>query len=148
MTRLKAEDICGYLTRHAPDPIDFTLDDTKYISAVLSIGVQFQITSAWCTARSIAYGPKFSIPLWILLSAISHHLVVEKRAGFGYFLRPVCDNTVDTVWWNTDVEGDGVVWPNGFGDLVLRWQRPVHVVAIQREIAQQQRAQQRAQQRD
>jgi hypothetical protein len=122
-----ADLLCGFLDKHIPEAVAFTYDSQRYVSCVFAAGIQFQITSDWCRSGSIPCGQLFYVPRSALVKGISDHLQTAATQGFGFMNRPVRASVVSTYWWHTDTTGDGVVWPNAFGDLVVRWQRPVHL---------------------
>jgi hypothetical protein len=124
------------LAEHVPETIEFTHDNQRFVSAGFSIGVQFEITDKWCEERSIAFKPKFSLPRSMLLGGILNY---KGTQGFGFMKGQVRNSEIITWWWNTDQKGDGVVWPNAFGGLILRWQRPIHLKIMYSQIAQPRR---------
>jgi hypothetical protein len=129
-----AKGFCEYLMEFVPKDVEFIYDNHGYISSVSSVGVQFQITKDWCDARKVVSGPKFSVKLSVLLSAILDHLQTVGTQGFGWLRKqakgpaaPAQRLGMVAWWWSVSRTGDGIVWPNAFGDLVLRWIRPAHI---------------------
>ncbi|KAL2183915.1 hypothetical protein L209DRAFT_471060 [Thermothelomyces heterothallicus CBS 203.75] len=106
-------------------------DSVRYVSARIR-GVWFQVTPAWLKARGLllssSLGPTY-VPQQVLWNAISDYLREFKSYGFQHTV-PVGDSqvlqnlNVATLWWFGDKDGDGTIWPNGFGDLLIKWWRP------------------------
>jgi hypothetical protein len=132
---INAKGLYRYLMERLPGEISFIYQFGKYTSRHFSVGVQLQITSAWCDARQIAHqrGSNFMVPRSVLLKEILNHLQVVGMEGFGVMSSPIRYPNIVTWYWTIDEDGkrgDGVVWPNAFGDLVLRWQRPTHILSM------------------
>lgn len=126
---VNAHGVYGYLLTNIPEVIEFIQHHERYVSTIVDVGVQFQITSAWCEARQIIPGPTLSVSRSVLLkSGIVDYLKGTGREGFGFMNTPVRELAIAIWYWSTDeTEVDGLVWPTAFGDLVLRWQRPRHI---------------------
>ncbi|KAH6622617.1 hypothetical protein F5144DRAFT_335017 [Chaetomium tenue] len=93
-------------------------------------GVLFQVTPEWLEIRGLpsSCSEPVSVLRRTLLGAILGHLQDtrphgsdSRRAGE---LWDVEGLNVATLWWYGNRTGDGVVWPNGFGDLLVKWWAP------------------------
>jgi hypothetical protein len=131
----RLRDFLTFTEVHFPATIEFipetiAVDSVRYVSA-RTRGVWFQVTPAWLEAKGLLSplsGPTY-VPRRVLSSAISDHLREKKSYGFQHTypvegLGDLENLEVATLWWYGDKDGDGAVWPNGFGDLLVKWLRP------------------------
>jgi hypothetical protein len=129
-TQLRVQDFFAYIHNHFPKIIQFTPDyfgggRVRYVSPVF-VGIWFQLLPTWFEERGLnAQGWQIRLPLSVLLEGIEEHL---RR--FGSHGSPV-ENGEDpknwgftTYWFLGGMDGDGIVWPNAFGGLVVKWSRP------------------------
>ncbi|KAK4096881.1 hypothetical protein N658DRAFT_318605 [Parathielavia hyrcaniae] len=136
-------EVCRYLSERLPEKIEFTFNCERYVSAGFQFGAHFEITPTWCDARkegihnytSDRTADTILVPRALLLTGILDHTQAHQTQGFGVINAPARGSRIWIGFWNTDKTGDGAVWPSRFGELVLRWQRPVHLGKMFFEIA-------------
>ncbi|KAH6632808.1 hypothetical protein F5144DRAFT_548717 [Chaetomium tenue] len=134
-------DFLRFTDRHLPPTIEFTLealslDSARYVSVRIR-GVWFEVTPAWIEARGLRSSPSplaglasmAYIPRKEVLDGILSHLRETQSYGFQHMistggLRELRDLNIATLWWFGADDGDGRVWPNGFGELLVQWWRP------------------------
>ncbi|KAH6618333.1 hypothetical protein B0J18DRAFT_437108 [Chaetomium sp. MPI-SDFR-AT-0129] len=80
-------------------------------------GVQFQVTPIWLEAGGLPTGKAAYVLRRTLLHAIIEYI---RTSG----AQNPESSSITTVWWYGDNDGDGVVWPNWFGDLAVKWWLP------------------------
>ncbi|KAH6614527.1 hypothetical protein B0J18DRAFT_439573 [Chaetomium sp. MPI-SDFR-AT-0129] len=127
-------DFLSFIEAHFPQTIEFTpetiaLGSVRCVSVRIR-GVWFQVTPAWLKARGLLSSSGLNyVPQRILSSAILDYLREFQSYGFQHTipvgdLQNLEDLTLATHWWFGDKDGDGTVWPIGFGDLLIKWWRP------------------------
>lgn len=136
---INARGVCGYLAELVPEKIEFAYYETRQsMSPTLAIGFQFFITSDWFDKNQVPLRSLVTVPRSVVLTAIIRHLREVGREGFGFMNMPIQYPYINSLYWITDGgggEGDGVVWPNGFGNLVLRWLRPRNMLEMRSHAA-------------
>lgn len=132
-TLINAKGLYEFLAERMPDKIEFVYHGGQFRTRIFSAGVQFNITSAWCEARQITKGFRFMMDRASLLMEILRYLRGIGGEGFGFMNTPIQYPNITTWYWITGGDagrGDGVVWPNDFGGIVLRWLRPRSVLEM------------------
>lgn len=114
--------------RFTPEPI--APGSLRFVSPRIN-GVWFQVTPEWLGARGLPSSDSepVSVHRRTLLGAILSHLQDSKphrsddvHAGAPWDVENL---NVATLWWYGNRTGDGVVWPNGFGYVLLvKWWVP------------------------
>ncbi|KAL2261197.1 hypothetical protein VTK26DRAFT_4595 [Humicola hyalothermophila] len=115
-------DFFAYLQDYFPKIVEFTCDQfsdgrVRYISPVFA-GIWFQVTPSWLEARGLLPLARIKVFRSLLFDGIVDHL--RPMYPFG-----VQENwEITTRWAWGDIDGDGIVCPNVFGELVVKWLRP------------------------
>lgn len=128
-TSFYLNDLCAYLGYHLPQILEFDSALDRYVYDARPIGIQLQITPAWCAARRLQqFGSRMRVALPVLVSGILNaDGSQEPKEGFFSFQQAPGSGKIDIYWLHTDASGDGLVFPNAFGDIMIRCQRPAYV---------------------
>lgn len=132
-TPIRIEAFCAYVEQHVPEIIKcletycFTRRSAVYISvtAVLKIGIIFQINRAWLEEKRIPLTPTVNLPLSVLCRGMLKDFRALERQG-----SLPAGSPIELRWWHTDRGGEGVVLPNEIGGVVIKWYNPTYCFRV------------------